>query len=389
MAIDQRLTIVLVLKGRVPFTFRWLRYSNNVHLPYRILIADGGEDCRLEKPLHDKQWYPQLDYDYIRYPFDATYAEYYEKMVDALSRVNTPFVAMADNDDFFIPDGLRKSVDFLSRNPDYSSCSGTIAGIRIQPDSSLGNLSEVYGRKIDFCRSIYPPGAAIDDTAAQRVQRQFSTYRANWYDVFRAGQALENFRALRDLNPKDLILAQHIPMLLGYVAGKVHRGPFLYLIRQMQGPGSSHRTEIAQKGDHFDRMLLESWSRDFTGFLKVITEAISLKDGINMDVARIVVKQGYRTFMGPGVVACLNEQSHSSGVRHFAEWLASSSGVFAKLARRLIAVMRFFRHMTKAFAFLPTYKKVCNIASLPKEMEHVISILRSPDSGDARFLVDD
>jgi glycosyltransferase domain-containing protein len=383
MQVDKRLTMVLVLKDRVAFTLRWLRYSNSVQLPYRVLIADGGEDVSLEESLKHKERYPQLDYQYVRYPVDKTYAAFYNKVFDAISRVETPFVVLADNDDFFIPSGLQKSVDFLASHPEYSSSSGTIAGILVQPDERLGNLSQVYGTEIDFCESIYPPGTTIDDTAAGRVQRQFLAHPSNWYDVFRTGQALEFFRALKDLNPKDLILAQHIPMLLGYIAGKVERGPFPYLIRQAASPGSSSRAEIDRKGDHFDRMLLDSWSTDFSGFLQVIAEAISKKDGIDIETARAVVKKGYRTFMGPAIAACLVGQSNVSTLRRFAQKLASGSGMVAMLARRLFAVLRFLLHPLRKRPYEPTYKRVRRISSLPPGMEPVITILRSPHgSGD-------
>jgi glycosyltransferase domain-containing protein len=379
MAKDARLTIVLILKDRVAFTLRWLRYSNSVSMPYKILIADGGEDIRLEGLLKEKDRYPQLDYEYVRYPFDRTYAEFYRKMVDAISRVETPFLALADNDDFFIPDGLEKSIDFLASHPDYSSSSGVVAGISIRPDVRLGELSQVYGTEIDFCETIYPYGRTTDETAAERVQRQFRTHPSNWYDVFRSEQALEFFRVLSDLNPKDLILAQHIPMLLGYIAGKVQRGPFLYLVRQAAAPGSSSRTEIDRKGDNFDRMLLESWSTDFSGFLRAIAEAISKKDGTDANSARAAVKQGYRTFMGPAIAACFIDQSNAPGIRGFAQKLASGTGGFARFAKGVIAILRFLHHPFKKSPHVPDYKRVRRISSLPSEMEPVITILRSPN----------
>ena len=40
-SIENKLTILLTLKGRESFTYRWLEYSNNIRLPFRIYIADG------------------------------------------------------------------------------------------------------------------------------------------------------------------------------------------------------------------------------------------------------------------------------------------------------------------------------------------------------------
>ena len=77
---------------------------------------------------------PRLDVEYVRYPFDSSYADYYAKLADALSRVTTPFVVMADNDDLFIPDGLTRAVEFLRAHPDTwpaadnARCSGSRRG---------------------------------------------------------------------------------------------------------------------------------------------------------------------------------------------------------------------------------------------------------------------
>ena len=65
------LTIVLTLKDRTPFTYRWMQYMNDMKCPYKILIADGGKDKSIEEHLLDPSNYPELIYEYIRYPYDA------------------------------------------------------------------------------------------------------------------------------------------------------------------------------------------------------------------------------------------------------------------------------------------------------------------------------
>src|SRR2546428_12405224 len=100
--IDRDLTVLLPLKGRPEFTLRWMKYADCVRLPFRVLIADGGVDETGPKGLSNKANFPSVSYDYMRYPYDQTYAEHYSKVVDALSHGKTPFVVMAANDDFLI-----------------------------------------------------------------------------------------------------------------------------------------------------------------------------------------------------------------------------------------------------------------------------------------------
>src|SRR5438132_8502638 len=124
--IDRDLTVLLPLKGRPEFTLRWMKYADSVRFPFRVLIADGGEDDTGRKVLSNKANFPNVDYEYLRHPYDQTYAEYYSKVVDALSRIETPFVALADNDDCFIGEGLKLAVEFLRVHPDYSACVGHV-----------------------------------------------------------------------------------------------------------------------------------------------------------------------------------------------------------------------------------------------------------------------
>ena len=112
-ATNAPLTIVLTLKDRAPFTYRWMRYMDDVRCPYPILIADGGEDAAAESRLRQPGNYPNLTYTYLRYPFDEDYGTYYRKLADVITRVATPYLLFADNDDFFflehVPAFIRRS----------------------------------------------------------------------------------------------------------------------------------------------------------------------------------------------------------------------------------------------------------------------------------------
>ncbi|HZE73244.1 MAG TPA: TIGR00180 family glycosyltransferase [Pyrinomonadaceae bacterium] len=299
------LTILLTLWDRVPCTFRWMSYASKINLPFKVLIADGGSDQSVPAALADPARYPNVDYEYIRYPYDATPTHYYAKVLDALGRVKTAFVVLGDNDDFFVIDALLRSVEFLKGHPDFSSCRGIIGGVRISPDPAYGEFSNVYGNQVSFVSKVYPDKSTLEETAVGRVHNYFSSYRANWYDVFRTEQTRMSFRVLRDLDTQDLILSQHIPMLLGVIAGKVQVEPYLYLVRQLEGLTSCDQIETREKGDLFDRMLADSWSADFKGFLDAMSAAVSEKDGISIEMARQRIKEGYRTLMTPGIVGCL------------------------------------------------------------------------------------
>src|SRR5712692_10550063 len=150
MTADNELTILLTLKDRALFTFRWMSYVNSINFPFKVLIADGGKNEAVPKVLSNRANFPNIDYEYIRYPYDQTYAEYYSKVVDALSRIKTPFVVMADNDDFFIVNGLRRAVQFLSSHPEYIACGGQCAFFWVNSSTLNEREGLLYGDQIEW-----------------------------------------------------------------------------------------------------------------------------------------------------------------------------------------------------------------------------------------------
>src|SRR5580704_15823431 len=129
---ESRLTIVLPLKGRYLFTLRFLWYANSVKLPYRFILADGQAHPALGGILeHSRRFFPSLDIEYIAYPDDTNFAQFFKKMSDAVHRVRTPYAMVVDNDDFPVRTGIDRSVDFLDTHPDYICCGGGLAGFSV------------------------------------------------------------------------------------------------------------------------------------------------------------------------------------------------------------------------------------------------------------------
>jgi glycosyltransferase domain-containing protein len=279
-----------------------MKYANEIRLPFRVLIADGGADETVPRVLADRSAFPYVDYEYVRYPFDETYGEYYAKVESALSRIETPLAVMADNDDFYLVDGLRHCAGFLAGNLEYVSCRGVSGGFDISPDDSYGELSGVYGRRVEL---VIPDqtGPIDGDTASERVATQLMDYSPTFYDIHRTADLWQCFRRLTELNPENILIAELVTSLLTVAAGKAGREPCLYLIRQRNTQLSNARIDRSKWGDSFNRMLSESWSRDFAGFANSVAEAIADRDGLPRSDALSHVKQGYRKYVAPLIVA--------------------------------------------------------------------------------------
>ena len=77
------LTIILPLKDRSKYTYRWMEYANQYYKDYKIIIADGGKDKDIQNHLSNYSNYKDLNYSYIRYPYDSDIKSYFEKISNA------------------------------------------------------------------------------------------------------------------------------------------------------------------------------------------------------------------------------------------------------------------------------------------------------------------
>lgn len=317
MAVDKDLTVILTLKDRVPFTYRWMTYVNEIGFPFRILIADGGKDPTVAGVLSNRGKYPNVSYEYIRYPYDATYAVYHAKKVDALSRVDTPFVMFTDNDDFTIVEGLYQSLDFLKNTLDYYACKGRTFSFRLGPDPNA-----LFGHTLN-CD--YQAATSIDqETAAERVTALFSNYATTYYDVHRTEVAMRLFQVLCKLDPKDVTVAELLTSVMMVASGKVRTLPCLYLLRQHHSDTNCQREDMLS--DRFDRVLWETWSHDFTEFVNSVGAIIADTDGIPGEDAIVHVKRGYRKYIAPIIIGCLSKDVGKA---------AFNGGQYGWLAREL------------------------------------------------------
>lgn len=327
MTPGERLTILLALKDRVPFTRRWLAYAA-AFLPYRVLIADGGSDQTVPTAVAETES-QGLQVEYVRYPYDRDYADYYSKLADALSRVDTPFVVMADNDDFLIAEGLARAVECLSADDGYVACGGQCAVFWLSNGNGAIATDLVFGDRVDWkCSSQYSTDTAA--TAAARLRERCLGANDVFYAVHRTDLLRRHFEAVRDCNPRDLFLMEQLVMFLTAIAGKTRQLDTLYIARQQDSPGSTGGAHQQRFGDWYDRMLVPTWSEDFTRFVSCAAAALAEADAIPIETARSIVVDSYKMSVAPSLLDDLLEEPTVS-------W---SMPVVLQIVRRLVNLPR-------------------------------------------------
>ena len=77
------LTVIIPTKDRKRFLYRWLSYADKIKFPFRLLIADGGKDKEMYDYFSTTKSYPNIDFEYIKFPYDESINDYTLKIVNS------------------------------------------------------------------------------------------------------------------------------------------------------------------------------------------------------------------------------------------------------------------------------------------------------------------
>ena len=271
------------MKGRIQYTRRLVNYLDFIGCPYKLLFADGGKTSEAEEFLQDKNNFPNLDYEYIRYPYDATLSDFHKKMASVVSKIQTPFTLMHDNDDFFVLETVQKCVDFLIKNSDYNSARGRNFDFHLS-NQICGQLyisDEIY---LEF------PDSVTGENTTARLLDQCSRFHANTHNVGRTKNLQATFELIEIIDFANFRFAHQAESFLNVVWGKSNRKiEGLLLLHQGSAPsiGSNHFPPQEEwiKADY--------WKNDFIGMMDLCGALIHYFDDTPIEESRNTFADAY------------------------------------------------------------------------------------------------
>ena len=268
------LTILLPLKGRPLHTLRFLWHANRTRLPFRILIADGEVHPTVARLLEDRATFPDADFDYVRYPDDLRFTDFFRKMAHALGRVRTPYVMLADNDDFVLPAGVNRCIDFLAANPDYVCCAGGIGGFELGPGRDA--LAPVVGPLVRLAYRYSPHDRSLDLSSDSAAERVFTGYRESWtyYGVYRAPALATIWNEVCEIDFSDLQHHERFCALRTLTLGKARSDPAV--VAYLRQYSTSLRTAFAS--DWVDHLVHSRFTGDLDALVDRIAREIAPAD---------------------------------------------------------------------------------------------------------------
>jgi len=277
---NDKITLILTLKDNIEFTYRWLNYMNNQKCKYKILIADGGSNDSVEKILADRNLYANLNYEYIRYPYDKNLKIYYKKLLDVVNLVKTPYILFMDNDDFFILDSIPIFIDYLDRNKDTVSCGGNTASLSLYSDRNK-LLNETVGDGYTLSRPINNSKSIQSNDSTARVCDFFnradtSCLWLNYYFIHKASAVKDTLNFLSEYQFKDVVSLEIYIQMSFNVIGKTKELDYPYYIRQEET--STFSKSENKVGNIIVRFLNNNISSEIRNSIEHIGEKLSLNE---------------------------------------------------------------------------------------------------------------
>jgi len=259
LLLKDKLTIVLTLKDRSEFTFRWLDYAKKRDFPFTILIADGGADDAVGKHI-DEGAFEALNIRYIKFDEDVDYETFYNKVKKSLELVDTPYYITADNDDFYSLAGLTEAVNYLEDNADYVACGG-----KLVPFSNENG--KVYSSRVRFYSSNHDN--YFESEPRKRLIKYFSGAPGPFYSVIKTKIAREVWKKICSRNFKDIRMFELLIDTFVITSGKVHNLDCPFYFRQI---GKNIGNEFGLSHNFFDEVFAPTWSSEINYIADCVVE---------------------------------------------------------------------------------------------------------------------
>ena len=283
---SELLTVLLVIRDRKEFTFRWLKYAYDFKLPFNLLIADGGSNDAVDQYISDNNLRDRLKINYIKTEYDDTRSIYYRKIDNALRLIDTKYVIFADDDDFFSIEALQESLQFLEENSDYVSCGGSVIHFSVNEDRA-------HRKKVIFDREkdVEP---YIDGKSIKRLKQYFLGGSGVYYNINKTSLVKIIWLKITKNNFKNIRLPEVLMEGFLISSGKVHFINKPTYFRQ-HGEGIGNTAGLSH--DLMDEILMPSWSSEVNIVLTILA-ANCERD----DEAKCKLLEWYKYFIIPPLI---------------------------------------------------------------------------------------
>jgi len=271
---SNNITFLLPIKGRFNFTKRFLNSFNyNLNIP--IIISDGSLSKNNEFDIILKD---RPNFIYKKFVFDKDYLTFLIKLKNSIELVNTKYVTLVCDDDFYFQDQIKNAVNFLEKNPQYSMYKSAVKNFTIYSDIINYFNYGIYGKLVltDDNYSSYDENI-ISDNIIDRFKRLQDCYP--YEGIFKTSilkKALEISISIRCFHHNIFIDILRYTL---FIYGKVYYSEKYLLVRQANTPNSAGESHL----ESFDKIKMKTSKNYLEVYKKISVQFEKLFFELNID----------------------------------------------------------------------------------------------------------
>jgi glycosyltransferase domain-containing protein len=361
------LTIVVPTRDRPTFILRLLRYYSKLGVKIQIIVCDSSTpDKQLKSSTIESLLKTGLNLRYDVYPADTPFTE---KLLKTVKSVETEYIVLGADDDFFIPKTLTDAVDFLDTHPDYSVFHGEAFTFNVLANGNYPayGMMNVVGQ--------YPQRAIEHSSSSERLLDGLMNYTTTWYSVHRSNLLLKNISRIDDLGI-DISFMELILFSLDMIQGKSQKANRLYMARQVVSKSVDNKIRVLPTG--FDWIISPGWSDHFDRMRSYLADQIVQQDNIDPKEASLVVRDAFFSYLGRGMlkstylaehttqllkkIPSLSQQNHAiPSAKYILGILVRKIPLLQKLVSQKLSLRVLLSpHSPDHADFLPIYQSISN-----------------------------
>lgn len=267
----KNVTIIIPSYNRHRQLERLLDYYSN----YKISIIVGDSTL---KPFPNLRKYKNVKY--FHYP-NYSYAK---KIPLIYNKVKTKYVIFCGDDDFVIPKSIKKCIDFLEKNDDYSSAHGHYLRFIDYKNGEL-KVFPAYLNSIDI---------DIDSNIPSVRLHQLSiNYMQLFYSVTRTRDIRELTKHLIDTNDiKNDNLIELLQAIILCINGKSKIFPFIYCMREHTPDSTGTYTDSLEVIS-----VKKRYKKQYAAWIEIIVNQLIKKEKLRRDEALKKVNLSIEAFL--------------------------------------------------------------------------------------------
>lgn len=323
-------TIIIPTYNRPKYLRRILSYYNGFEENYNIIVADSSSNENKKLNKKSVLIFSNLEIQYIdKY---LSKIEPSHKITDVLNYINTKYSVLCADDDFIIPKGINRAVNFLENNEDFSVAQGHYIYFYLKNEDKRE-------QKLCWASSIYLDKSITFPEAESRLAFHLSNYQLpTFYAVHRTELLKMIFKDTVKFTDDDRF-GELLPSMLTLIYGKMKHMDVLYGAREIiidsGGRTSKNLNNFIKNG---------TYEKKYTKFRECLAKALVSEEDISKEKAQKLIDKAMNQYLGSSMFKLKLRAGLIAGLKRI-------NGLYA-LLKKFYFVYRRFKTSKKKISVL-------------------------------------